>query len=228
MNATSETEEKEKSKLDLSMAGLAAGVVATVAMSWLGSFLGAFGTLVGAGLTSVVYTVITTITKHGFERTGAKLKTVAAKGEIRVPIKKPPLKRRHWIIAGCSAAGIFVVVMGVNTVVEAAASKPVAAIVQGKQGSGTTLGGGHVDPQPATTTVPTPLSTRGSTSTTVPRTGVPTQTPPVLLTQTAYPTYVPSEPPTTIPSATPHFRQSPPPTEQPPVPTVPVPGVSDE
>lgn len=220
----SETDEKEKNppkeKFNLGVAGIAAGLVATLTMSWLGSFLGAFGTLIGAGLTSVVSAIITALAKHTFERTGHVVKSTVAKGQVVIPLKKPPITRKVVFIAAGSAVGVFGLVMGFNTAIEAVAHKPVAAIVQGKKGHGTTLGGGQVSPAPST---PVPTATGHH------RTGTPeptnriesteqptTEPTPAPSQQQTYGPSTPSAPPTVVPNQS----------QAPPEPVQPIPGAS--
>jgi len=80
--------------------------------------------------------------------------------------------RRRWLVLAGSALGVFVIVMGMVTAVEAIAGKPLEAVVWHKHASGTTIGGlvgggqqGHAPPprhSPAPTGSPGP-STAPST-----------------------------------------------------------------
>lgn len=64
----------ERQKLELSFSGLAAGALATITATVLASFLGSYGTLIGAGASSVISTAGAAIYQHFFRRTGSKLK----------------------------------------------------------------------------------------------------------------------------------------------------------
>lgn len=64
----------ERQKLELSFSGLAAGALATITATVLASFFGSYGTLIGAGVSSVVSTAGAAIYQHFFRRTGSKLK----------------------------------------------------------------------------------------------------------------------------------------------------------
>jgi hypothetical protein len=154
-----------KSKIDLSMAQLGAAALSTVTMSVVGSYLGPKGTIISAVLTAVVSTVAAALYKHGLNTVPAKIKS----GRI-VPAHKewhlPKITRPQWVTLAVLAGAIFVVVIGLETVAEAGAGKPIANIVQGKPGHGTTLGGGgsQSSPEPSVS----PSQTPGQTGAPVP------------------------------------------------------------
>lgn len=64
----------ERQKLELSFSGLAAGALATITATVLASFFGSYGTLIGAGASSVISTAGAAIYQQFFRRTGSKLK----------------------------------------------------------------------------------------------------------------------------------------------------------
>jgi hypothetical protein len=214
-------ETAKKNKLDLNVPTLAAGAGATVTMSVLGSYLGPLGTLTGAAATSVVSAVVTAVYKHSATVAQEKAKDAALRRLVRerrgkgapTPEETAIIEkvtdeaveassaRQRWsggrlaLIGAAVAVGLFGGVAAAEAGVEALAGKPVSAIVQGKPGHGTTLGGGGTGP--ATTPSPTvepstsPGATSGSTVTSgpvvtpsAPRTSVPPTTllpvPPVL------------------------------------------------
>jgi hypothetical protein len=211
--------DQEKPKLKLSPAQLGAGAAATITMSLVGSFFGPSGTLIAAALTSVTSTVATTVYQHVLTISGQHARRIIARrpGESdkhfqerveeaaeAVSLEEAKRDRRFspkmLALPLVAAAGIFIGVMGLNTGVEAVAGKPVSAVVQGKPGNGTTLGGGDVEePTPTPAVTSTPAESSSPTGSSVPST--------------------PSEAPTAeLP------RQSVPvPTTLPPAPTVPVP-----
>jgi hypothetical protein len=186
-------EEAKKNKLDLNAPTLVAGAGATVTMSVLGSFLGPAGTITGAALTSVTTAVITAVYKHTATLAQEKAKQAALdklrrKHEYRTtPLTDPErtqviaagqevlnakLARRRQsrpklVMSGLAvAAGLFGGVMLATTGAEAMAGKPVSAIIQGKPGYGTSLGGGEVgrsNPRVTPTPTITPRSTTSST-----------------------------------------------------------------
>lgn len=79
----------ERQKLELSFSGLAAGALATITATVLASFFGSYGTLIGAGASSVVSTAGAAIYQHFFRRTGSKLK------EASQHLNAPGLRSTH-------------------------------------------------------------------------------------------------------------------------------------
>ncbi|CAM5541459.1 hypothetical protein GCM10010329_27900 [Streptomyces spiroverticillatus] len=80
-------EEPAKRRIDLSVAQVAGSAVAAVVAAVLASKLGVYGTVIGAGVVSVVATSGGTIFQHFFKRTGEQLRevTVHAKPKGRQP-----------------------------------------------------------------------------------------------------------------------------------------------
>jgi hypothetical protein len=184
----------KKNKLDLNAPTLVAGAGATVTMSVLGSFLGPLGTVTGAAVTSITTAVITAVYKHTATVAQEKAKQAAFdRLKDRYKNRVTPLnereqtqmiaagqevldaKRQRSVWSGAKlatvglavAGGMFGGVMLATTGAEAVAGKPVSAIVQGKPGHGTSLGGGEVGrSNPRVTSTPTtgPRSTTSSTS----------------------------------------------------------------
>ena len=106
--------------------------------------------------------------------------------------------RPRWLKLAGVAAGIFIAVIGVITVVEAVTGKPVSSAVWGKSGSGTTIGdavtgsnGGRPSQHPSNSpTTPAPASSQpGQHSTAPATTSAPEATP---TTSSASPTPSPS------------------------------------
>lgn len=81
-----ETGETQKRKLDLSVAQIAGSSLATVAAALLASELGVYGTILGAGVVSVVATAGGPVIQHLFKRTGDQLRESARPGPRRVPL----------------------------------------------------------------------------------------------------------------------------------------------
>ncbi|MEU1818525.1 hypothetical protein ABZ543_25560 [Streptomyces roseifaciens] len=91
MDDKGESEAKQKSKrLELSLAQVAGSALAAVIAALLAGKLGVYGTVIGAGVVSVVATSGGTIFQHVFKRTGEQLReatTQAAKPKLRqVPV----------------------------------------------------------------------------------------------------------------------------------------------
>ncbi len=75
-----------------------------------------------------------------------------------------PWSRRRWAMVAATALGVFVISMGVVTVVEALAGKPLDAVVWHQHGSGTTVGGlvgGSGGHHPSPSTSPSPSHSPG-------------------------------------------------------------------
>ncbi|MFE2146519.1 hypothetical protein ACFXA3_33145 [Streptomyces sp. NPDC059456] len=81
----------ETRKLDLSVAQIAGSSLATVAAALLASKLGVYGTILGAGVVSVVATAGGPVIQHFFKRTGDQLRENARPGARQVP---PPAKEK--------------------------------------------------------------------------------------------------------------------------------------
>ncbi|MDX3538045.1 hypothetical protein PV721_27580 [Streptomyces sp. MB09-01] len=82
----------EKTKLDLSAAQVAGSSLATVAAALPASKMGVYGTILGAGVVSVVATAGGPVIQHFFRRTGDRLRESARPGTRRVP---PPREERE-------------------------------------------------------------------------------------------------------------------------------------
>ncbi|WP_176709982.1 hypothetical protein [Streptomyces sp. Wb2n-11] len=85
-------DEPKNPRLDLSVAQVAGSAVAAVVAAVLASQLGVYGTVIGAGVVSVVATSGGTVFQHLFRRTGEQIRevTVHAKPKARqVPVHDP-------------------------------------------------------------------------------------------------------------------------------------------
>ncbi|WP_449484563.1 hypothetical protein [Streptomyces avidinii] len=81
--------ELEKKKLDLSAAQVAGSSLATVAAALLASQMGVYGTILGAGVVSVVATAGGPVIQHFFRRTGDQLRETARPRARQVPVYGP-------------------------------------------------------------------------------------------------------------------------------------------
>jgi hypothetical protein len=191
------SDETPKSKIDLSFTQVAAAVLVTVTTTVAGSYLGTSGTLVSAVVMSAISTTAGALYKHGLTVIPARVKNGRLLPAER-RWKMPSLSRHQWTALGLAAAGLFAGVLLLQTVVEAAAGKPVAAIVRNEPGHGTTLGGGGTGtPSPA---VSPSVQPSGSP---VP-TGTPTAPSAPAVTPSA-PSVPRFSPPPTLPVPTPSF-----------------------
>ncbi|MFF3214965.1 hypothetical protein ACFYYB_30535 [Streptomyces sp. NPDC002886] len=82
-------QETEKKKLDLSVAQVAGSSLATVAAAVLASGMGLYGTIIGAGIVSVVATAGGPVIQHFFRRTGDQLRETARPKARQVPVAGP-------------------------------------------------------------------------------------------------------------------------------------------
>jgi hypothetical protein len=183
----------EKEKLDLSISQLAIGAASTITVTWLSAtLLPPGGTMIAGACTSVLSTSVSAVYKHGWHRTATRLKTVTTKERRQVDpndtvidnignymvTEKKTFRVPNWKVlagTGIAAAGAFISMLVLNTGAEAAAGKPVSAIVQNKPGSGTSLFGGHTSPRPTSTPTVTPNPTIRKSTESTPTPG-PTQT----------------------------------------------------
>lgn len=79
--------EQEKRKLELSAAQVAGSSLATVAAALLASRMGVYGTIMGAGVVSVVATAGGPVIQHFFRRTGDQLRGAARPRARQVPVR---------------------------------------------------------------------------------------------------------------------------------------------
>ncbi|WP_443059103.1 hypothetical protein [Streptomyces sp. NBC_00388] len=88
-----ETEGTKRKQLDLSVPQVAGSAFAAVVAAVLASQLGVYGTIIGAGLVSVVATCGGTVFQHLFRRTGEQIRevTVQVKPKVlKVPVRQVP------------------------------------------------------------------------------------------------------------------------------------------
>ncbi|MCX5561361.1 hypothetical protein [Streptomyces sp. NBC_00038] len=76
-------EEAGKKRLDLSVPQVAGSAVAAVVAAKLASYFGVYGTMLGAGLVSVVATCGGTVFQHFFKRTGEQIRDVTVQARPR-------------------------------------------------------------------------------------------------------------------------------------------------
>ncbi|MFE9481023.1 hypothetical protein ACFYNM_20770 [Streptomyces spororaveus] len=103
--------EPEKKKLDLSAAQVAGSSLATVAAALLASKMGVYGTILGAGVVSVVATAGGPVIQHLFRRTGDQLRESARPRARQVP---PP--REESAASGTATARTATEEFGAATV----------------------------------------------------------------------------------------------------------------
>lgn len=167
-------EKKAEKKLDLSAAQVAGSSLATVAAALLASKMGVYGTILGAGVVSVVATAGGPVIQHLFRRTGDQLREsarprtreVPAPGGERAPdgtmtlrAAAPPdeefgeatvhgTRVRGWKRTAVAAGAAFVISLGALGTYEAISDTSVSS------GGGTIFSGGtrkvsHDEPAPS-------------------------------------------------------------------------------
>ncbi|MFD7921856.1 hypothetical protein ACFV3R_21830 [Streptomyces sp. NPDC059740] len=77
MDKQSDTGTKRQKKLDLSLAQVAGSAVAAAVAAYLAGRLGVYGTIIGAGVVSVVATTGGSVFQHLFRRTGEQIREAA-------------------------------------------------------------------------------------------------------------------------------------------------------
>ena len=135
-------------KPELSVTGLVAGAAATVTSTVAASYFGVGGTLIGAGVVSVLSTAGAAVYQHFLDRGKAQL---VAKMPVRVaggggsgPDEDPVARTGtrpwpKWYVVCGAAAGVFLAVMGLVTAFELLTGKPLANTVRGRAGHGTSV-----------------------------------------------------------------------------------------
>ncbi|MBB4782046.1 hypothetical protein [Streptomyces rapamycinicus] len=165
MHGRADSDGQHKSgRIELSVAHVAGSALAAVAAAVLASKLGVYGTILGAGVVSVVATAGGTVFQHLFRRTGEQIKEVrvqtrptgrrwyAGPAESAEPGAPPPapdpgeygeptthgarprVRRRHAV----GAAAVFIAAMSVITGIEMFSGGPVSN-VWGENRTGTTV-----------------------------------------------------------------------------------------
>lgn len=150
----------EGGRLRLNPTQIVAGALAAVSAAVAASFIGVYGTIVGAGLMSVVYTVGSTLYEHYIHRSKVRLKEarvtgvptgVVARvragsgiGMIRVPAgawtwtRAQLSKPGWWKPIGALSLLVFAIAILTITLVEAGLGKPMSAALTGQEASGGT------------------------------------------------------------------------------------------
>ncbi|MYS89930.1 MULTISPECIES: hypothetical protein [Streptomyces] len=144
VGGTSEPETEGRKRIDLNVSQVAGGALAAVLAAELASYFGVYGTILGAGVVSVVATCGGTLFQHFFKRTGEQIRgatAVASEPAARSTEQAPPApgeftegtvyraRARGWKRPVLAAAVVFGVTMAGITTYELA--------------SGHNLSGGH-------------------------------------------------------------------------------------
>ena len=165
-------------RLELSATQVLASALAAITATVAGSFLGVSGTVIGAAVASVVTVVGNAVYGHSLRRTRDRVREVvprfapapgrpflpegrstAATAALteEMPVlpahRTPPQARGPWRAVALGSIAVFAAVLGVVTGVEIIAGRPLADLVRGDSGAGTSVFG---DAGQAPSTVPNP------------------------------------------------------------------------
>jgi hypothetical protein len=169
---------------------IVAATVGTVLATILGSLMGTAGTIAGMTLGSLASGTFSWWTERGIRRStaiaiaraaairargrplspeedAAVTQVLAAADQDRArPLRRWAGPRRRWAGPAALAAVAFMACAVTVTLLEQAAGKPLSAVVEGKPGHGTTLGGGGTGGADPASPTPTPsASTTGPAAT---------------------------------------------------------------
>ncbi|MCX4819865.1 hypothetical protein OG883_08100 [Streptomyces sp. NBC_01142] len=98
-DGTTKLQEPEKKRLDLSLPQVAGSALAAIAAAVLASRLGVYGTIIGAGVVSVVATCGGSVFQHFFRRTGEQIR------DVTVQAKPKPKGRQVQVQVPMAGAG---------------------------------------------------------------------------------------------------------------------------
>ena len=140
-----ETPDAERKRIDLNVPQVAGSALAAVVAAKLASSFGVYGTILGAGVVSVIATCGGTLFQHFFRRTGEQLRVTKPPAEAS-PVPGPPAEGefsagtvyrarvKSWRRPVIAAALVFGVTMGGITTYELVSGSSFSG------GSGTTVG----------------------------------------------------------------------------------------
>lgn len=133
-----------KDQLGLNYHKLIGGALAAVTAAVAASFFGIAGTLVGAGLGSIIITVGTAIYEVSLRSTNERLRQA-------VPLSTL-LRRVRWPAVAAVSALVFALGMGVVFGVEVTGGGSLSSLLHGRPDGGTSVGGGAPAPSRPTST----------------------------------------------------------------------------
>ncbi|MDT4920044.1 MAG: hypothetical protein QOI15_946, partial [Pseudonocardiales bacterium] len=165
---------RPSSRFELSATQLIASALAAVTATVAASYLGVTGTVIGAGLASVVSAIGTAVYTHSLRTTRARVRRDARPeppglaglhpsagltlADSPADERKPEVPRQQGRLQGVmiGALTVFVAVLVVVTGVEVVTGRPLSDLVRGDTGTGTTFFG---DTQQAAADEPAPAPT---------------------------------------------------------------------
>ncbi|MER6070797.1 hypothetical protein ABT187_18595 [Streptomyces sp. NPDC001817] len=161
-----ETPDAGRKRIDLSVPQVAGSALAAVVAAKLASYFGVYGTILGAGVVSVVATCGGTLFQHFFKRTGEQLReaTVAPRPGGHVPrapgeftdgtVYRAGARGRRWPVV--AAAVVFGVTMAGVTTYELVSGNTFSG------GTGTTVGDAVTGRSRASSTSDAPAGSEGT------------------------------------------------------------------
>lgn len=161
----------------VSMVQVAGSALAAVSAAVVSSFFGVAGTVIGAAVASIIATVGSAIYSASLRRTNERVRQLTATRRagstggtptVVIPPLPSPLRRdslvrslsvlrRRWPAVAGAAVLVFVLAIGVLTIVESATRQPVSGLVGGGSSTGTSVGsliGGSSTPSHRPTPAP--------------------------------------------------------------------------
>jgi hypothetical protein len=198
-------------KIQLSLSQIAASCLAAVSAAVLCSFFGVAGTVIGTAIASLFATIGSALYAHSLRRTKARLRRLHQAGAAAPPLtevfKTTRQQGREWLdqiqwrLVAIGAAAVFVVSIGLVTIIEISAGQSFAGLFgvshAGSRDStlGSLVGLGphsshHHSPKPAHSPTASPTSSVTKTATASPaptHTVTVTPTPTVTVTATTPP-----------------------------------------
>jgi hypothetical protein len=131
-------ESEPKDKIQLSLSQIAASCLAAVSAAVLCSFFGVAGTVIGTAIASLFATIGSALYAHSLRRTKARLRRLHQAGAAAPPLtevfKTTRQQGREWLdqiqwrLVGIGAAAVFVVSIGVVTIIEFSAGESLSAL----------------------------------------------------------------------------------------------------
>lgn len=198
-------------RFELSATQLVATALAAITATVAASYLGVTGTVIGAGLASVVSAIGTAVYTHSLHTTRARVREVVPRRTAPEPAgshppagltrsgsagddRKPTVPERgRWQNVVIASLSVFVAILAVVTGVEVVTGRPLSDLVRGESGSGTSFFGDSTRRSAVDEPAPAPTVTQTVTPSVVVVTPTVTQTAPPV-TETVTPTESPPAP----------------------------------
>jgi hypothetical protein len=145
-------DDEPKEQFHLSFAQILASCLAAVSAAVLCSLFGVAGTIIGTAIFSLIATVGSALYTHSLNRTRARLRRMHRAGAASPPVaevlrtalrqRRESLRQIPWRVVGIGSAAVFVISLGVITVIEISAGESLSSVfgVSHSGTRGTSLG----------------------------------------------------------------------------------------